>query len=45
MAKGQQRSNREVKKPKKTDADRLKDKQNEADRQVARMAPKDTTKK
>jgi len=45
MAKGQQRSNREAKKPKKTDAERLKASQATADRQVVRVSGKELPKK
>lgn len=45
VAKGQKKSNREQKKPKKTDAERLKDSRSAADMQVARMALKDSSKK
>jgi hypothetical protein len=44
MAKGQKRSNREAKKPKKTAAERLKASQTASNRQIARMGDKDTTK-
>jgi hypothetical protein len=45
VAKGQKRSNREVKKPKKTDAERLKARQAAANPQIARIADKDALKK
>ena len=45
MAKGQKRSNREIKKPKKTAAERLKATQTAADRQIARMGDKAAPKK
>lgn len=45
MAKGQKRSGREPKKPKKTPAERLKADQTAADRQIARMGVKDVPKK
>jgi hypothetical protein len=45
VAKGQQRSNREAKKPKKTAAERLKASMAAADRQVARIGSKDAPKK
>lgn len=45
MAKGQKRSNREAKKPKKTDAERLKDRQTAANLQIARVTNKDAPKK
>lgn len=45
VAKGQKRSNREAKKPKKTAAERLKASQAAAERQVARMSNKDASRK
>ncbi|MEJ0020896.1 MAG: hypothetical protein WDN25_30980 [Acetobacteraceae bacterium] len=45
MAKGQKRSNREVKKPKKTDAERLKAKQGATTLQAARIGDKDAARK
>jgi len=45
MAKGQKKSNREAKKPKKTAADRLKATQESAERQIARMGNKDGSRK
>ena len=45
MAKGQKRSNREAKKPKKTAAERLKSSQSAATVQLARMGDKDAYKK
>ena len=45
MAKGQKRSNREIKKPKKTAAERLKASQAAANRQVARIGDKDAPRK
>jgi hypothetical protein len=45
VAKGQKRSNREVKKPKKTAAERLKVSQVAAVRQTARMGGKDAARK
>ena len=45
VAKGQQRSNREAKKPKKTAAERLKSSQSAATVQLARMGDKDASKK
>ena len=45
VAKGQMRSNREAKKPKKTAAERQKANQAAADRQVARIGDKDAPKK
>lgn len=46
MAKGQKRSGREAKKPKKTDAERLKESTNSANTQLARMGgSKDAPKK
>ncbi len=45
MAKGQKRSNREAKKPKKTAAERLKAGQTAASNQLARMGDKDAPKK
>jgi hypothetical protein len=45
MAKGQKRSNREPKKPKKTAAERLKASQAAAERQIARAGDKNTPQK
>jgi hypothetical protein len=45
VAKGQKRSNREAKKPKKTAAERLKSSQSAATVQLARMGDKDASKK
>jgi hypothetical protein len=45
MAKGQKRSNREVKKPKKTAADRLKASQAAAERQIVRPGEKPAPRK
>ena len=45
VAKGQKRSNREAKKPKKTAAERLKASQAAANLQTARLVNKDTAKK
>jgi hypothetical protein len=45
VAKGQKRSNREAKKPKKTAAERLKASQAAAERQVTRMSNKDASRK
>jgi len=45
VAKGQNRSNREAKKPKKTAAQRLKGGQAAADRQIARIGDKDAPRK
>jgi hypothetical protein len=45
VAKGQKKSHREAKKPKKTAADRLKQSQETAERQIARMGNKDATRK
>ena len=45
MAKGQKRSNREAKKPKKTPAERLKASQTAAERQVARVGDKNASQK
>jgi len=45
MAKGQKRSGREPKKPKKTPAERLKASQAAAERQIARVADKDAPRK
>jgi len=45
MAKGQKRSGREPKKPKKTAADRLKASQAATERQISRMGGKDATRK
>ena len=45
VAKGQKRSNREAKKPKKTAAERLKASQTAANVQLARMGDKDAAKK
>jgi hypothetical protein len=45
MAKGQKRSGREAKKPKKSAADRLKETQTAANPQLARMGGKDMPKK
>jgi hypothetical protein len=45
VAKGQKRSNREPKKPKKTAAERLKASQAAANLQVARISDKDAPKK
>jgi hypothetical protein len=45
MAKGQKRSNREAKKPKKTVAERLKASQTVADRKTARTGDKDAPRK
>jgi hypothetical protein len=45
MAKGQKRSNREAKKPKKTAAERLKSSQAAANLQIARIGDKDAPKK
>jgi hypothetical protein len=45
VAKGQKRSNREAKKPKKTAAERLKASQTSANNQLARMGDKDAPKK
>jgi hypothetical protein len=45
MAKGQKKSNREAKKPKKTAAERLKANQSAADRQIAHIADKVAPKK
>jgi hypothetical protein len=45
VAKGQKRSNREAKKPKKTAAERLKATQTAADRQIVRMGDKDASRK
>ena len=45
MAKGQKRSGREAKKPKKTAAERLKASQTAADRQIARLGEKAAPKK
>lgn len=45
MAKGQKRSNREAKKPKKTPAERLKAQQTAAAIQIARMDDKGASKK
>jgi hypothetical protein len=45
MAKGQKRSKREAKKPKKTAAERLKTNQSAADRQIAQMGDKVAPKK
>jgi len=45
VAKGQKRSNREAKKPKKTAAERLKASQSAANVQLARMGDKDAEKK
>ena len=45
MAKGQKRSNREAKKPKKTAAERLKASQSVAERQIGRISDKDAPRK
>jgi hypothetical protein len=45
MAKGQKKSHREAKKPKKTAADRLKASQETAERGIARMGNKDASRK
>jgi hypothetical protein len=45
VAKGQKRSGREPKKPKKTAAERLKSSQSPANLQAARMADKESPKK
>ena len=45
VAKGQKRSNREIKKPKKTAADRLKASLAPANPQIARMSDKDVPRK
>ena len=45
VAKGQKRSNREIKKPKKTDAERLKAQQTSSNVQLARMGDKNAPKK
>jgi hypothetical protein len=45
VAKDQKRSNREVKKPQKTAAERLKASQATAERQIARMGGKDAARK
>jgi hypothetical protein len=45
VAKGQKRSNREAKKPKKTSAERLKASQAAAERQIARMGDKNVSRK
>jgi hypothetical protein len=45
VAKGQKRSNREAKKPKKTAAERLKATQTATDRQIVRMGDKDASRK
>jgi hypothetical protein len=45
VAKGQKRSNREAKKPKKTAAERLKSSQSATTVQLARMGDKDASKK
>ncbi len=45
VAKGQKRSNREAKKPKKTDAERQKASQSVANHQIARVGDKDAPKK
>jgi hypothetical protein len=45
VAKGQKRSNREVKKPKKTDAERLKGRQAATNLQTARVSSKDIPRK
>jgi hypothetical protein len=45
MAKGQKKSNREAKKPKKTDAERQKASQSAAGTAFARIADKDATRK
>ena len=45
VAKGQKRSNREAKKPKKTEAERLKARQSTTNLQVARIGRKDAPKK
>jgi hypothetical protein len=45
MAKGQKKSNREAKKPKKTAAERLKTHQSAADRQIAHIGDKVAPKK
>jgi hypothetical protein len=45
VAKGQKRSNREAKKPKKTAAERLNASQTAADRQIARMGDKNAPRK
>ena len=45
MAKGQKRSNREAKKPKKTAAERLKASQAVAERQTGRISDKDAPRK
>lgn len=45
VAKGQKRSNREAKKPKKSDAERLKARQVTANLQIARIGDKEAPKK
>jgi hypothetical protein len=45
VAKGQKRSNREAKKPKKPDAERLKASQAAANLQISRIGDKDAPKK